>query len=39
MRWNWLAVLAVIAFAAGFACAQAGAAELATAHPLHVTAA
>ena len=28
MRWNWIATVAVIAFAAGFACAQAGAAEL-----------
>jgi len=30
MRWSWIAALAVIAFAAGFACAQAGAAQLST---------
>ena len=30
MRWSWIAALAVIAFAAGFACAQAGAAPLST---------
>jgi hypothetical protein len=36
MRWTWLAALAVIAFAAGFACAQAGAAQLPTANPLYV---
>ena len=36
MRWTWIATLAVIAFVAGFACAQAGAAELPAA--LHVTA-
>ena len=28
MRWSWVATVAVIAFVAGFACAQAGAAEL-----------
>src|SRR5947209_5039234 len=28
MRWNWIAVVAAVAFVAGFACAQAGAAEL-----------
>lgn len=39
MRWSWLAVLAVIAFAAGFGCAQAGAAELPAAHALRVIAA
>ncbi len=34
MRWNWIATVAVIAFAAGFACAQAGAAELSTTNRL-----
>ncbi|HYZ81486.1 MAG TPA: hypothetical protein VE571_09475 [Solirubrobacteraceae bacterium] len=30
MRWNWIATIAAVAFIAGFACAQAGAAELST---------
>jgi hypothetical protein len=36
MRWTWIATVAVIAFVAGFACAQAGAAEVPAV--LHVTA-
>ena len=34
MRWNWIAVVAAVAFIAGFACAQAGAAELSTTNRL-----
>src|SRR5438270_3004940 len=34
MRWNWIAVVAAVAFVAGFACAQAGAAELSTTNRL-----
>ncbi|MGZ4292737.1 MAG: glycogen debranching protein [Solirubrobacteraceae bacterium] len=34
MRWNWIAAVAAIAFVAGFACAQAGAAELSTTNRL-----